>query len=477
VPFEGHPDDAILTKDAVLLTGLGIVSNTMELITDNPSAPISCRQVLRILRLAHGTQYAESGKLTSTEVMSLAVQIKGNLDSSALESAFSDIIQTHPALNVIFGIVQDQPFVARYDGKPVFEYSDLSGNHTFQAQALAMTMLRTWANEPFNLAASPPVRAGLLRISPTEHVFRIEFDHIASDQRSVEIILEQISANYRIKISTAICPSRNIISVEWPKYVERQREAIESSRLDGAIEAWTKLLRPGEAIPRLPFGSAGTPAPKSERAPAATASRPLSIPVTRGLRQYSRSLGITPFVLVLSVTHHALALMGKVHRTGLLTSTSHRGIEFDQTVGLFSNPLPVFVDHKNNTQLGELIRCTAQTFHDIILQAWVPYPVLIYHFNAHDPICMPTLPRLSLTVESKVSRREHFDLEGTVTRTNAVCPDGIFPGCLFFTVNLSTSCPWIQAFYDESSFTQYEISDFLAAFTEVATIIAEAVRS
>src|SRR5689334_3058828 len=117
------------------------------------------------------------------------VRLRGDLNVSALEQGFRQIVQRHESLRTTFHAVDGHPHqlvVPTLDvALPLVDVSGLSQSEVRQ-------MARQEGQLPFDLATGPLMRCTLLRLGAEEHILLLTMHHIISDGWSLGVLLREI---------------------------------------------------------------------------------------------------------------------------------------------------------------------------------------------------------------------------------------------------------------------------------------------
>src|SRR5262249_33978821 len=127
-----------------------------------------------------------------------AVRLAGKLSVAAMAWAFGAARARHESLRTRFAMGTEGPVqgispVERENPLPLADLSRLP------AEARSREALRLTAEEaacPFDLAAGPLVRVGLLRLAAEEHHLLLTLHHIVSDGWSMGVLVHELTALY-----------------------------------------------------------------------------------------------------------------------------------------------------------------------------------------------------------------------------------------------------------------------------------------
>ncbi|SEL32410.1 AMP-binding protein [Streptacidiphilus jiangxiensis] len=121
-------------------------------------------------------------------------RLRGTLHRPVLEAALADLAERHEPLRTVY---VDDEGVARGRVRPAgvpLDLVDLSGSA--DPQAMATRELRRRLDLPFDLCEQPPVRLGLLRLGPEDHVLSLVVHHIAADGWSLDLWAAELADRY-----------------------------------------------------------------------------------------------------------------------------------------------------------------------------------------------------------------------------------------------------------------------------------------
>ena len=94
-----------------------------------------------------------------------------------------------------------------------------SDERTQQAESIAADRAR----QPFDLAAGPLIRGTLIRTGPDRHLFVLVMHHIITDGRSMQIVMEELSASYRAEL-TGVPAALPPLRMSYSDYAVWQRD-------------------------------------------------------------------------------------------------------------------------------------------------------------------------------------------------------------------------------------------------------------
>ncbi|WP_433362612.1 amino acid adenylation domain-containing protein [Streptosporangium sp. CA-115845] len=183
--------------------------------------------------------------------MYLVRLLRGPLDQAALIWALTDVLTRHESLRTRFTEADGVPWAVVESGAPGIEW--LRSGSREDAERLVAE--RT--NEPFDLAAGPPLRVAVIRITDDRHVLCVTMHHIISDGWSLNVILDDLADCYTARLAGAE-PRLRPLPVQAGDYARWQRR-----RAERAVPYWRERLAAPPPV-ELPFRREGAGSGRGE---------------------------------------------------------------------------------------------------------------------------------------------------------------------------------------------------------------------
>ncbi|MEV4112097.1 amino acid adenylation domain-containing protein [Nonomuraea sp. NPDC049695] len=228
-------------------------------------------------------------------VVPTTIDLAGELDEAALATALTGIVTRHEPLRTIFVDRDGEPVCRVLDPAPV-QIDVESVTDEEHARERAAHLIQ----QPFALDEEPPLRARLLRLSAGRHWLVLLLHHIATDQESERVLLEELGRAYRAAPTTP--PSPGVSYGDIAAWQDAQTQ----DDLPQRLEYWRQRLEGHRSLP-LPLEGTAT----ESRGAGTRRTVRLEREVARRLRLLASRQRTTPFVALMA----ALAeLVGR--RTG-----------------------------------------------------------------------------------------------------------------------------------------------------------------
>ena len=304
--------------------------------------------------------WAQSSETPAEYAVTLALHLRGALDTEALDRAVDAVVRRHDSLRSCF---------PERDGVPARAQAPAEGLRLRHAAPEPGgdpdEVLRRVVREQIpglDLAAGPLFRPVLVPLGAEEHRLVVVLHHIVADGWSAELLLEDIAAHYRARTAGEPGPAHPAVS--YQRYVDIERRNERDGVTDRHLEYFTAELRgiPDEVT--LPLDRPRPPQRTGRGATLRLGFGPCGADAVRRLADTHRT---TPFVILLA------GLSALLHRAGghedVVIGSAVAGrfdAEVDDLVGLCLNsvalrwpvgpdtPFATVVERAENSLLGAM---------------------------------------------------------------------------------------------------------------------------
>ncbi|MFD3515843.1 amino acid adenylation domain-containing protein [Streptomyces sp. NPDC058657] len=221
----------------------------------SPVAPLSCAQ----RRLWFLAQIQGAGEACH---LPLAVELRGELDRSALGRALDMLVARHEVLRTRLVVADGAP---RREIDPAgtgfpLPVRDLTAHPEAEKQLAVLE--RGFAEAPFDLAADPPLRGCLVALAEDRHVLLLTLHEVAADARSLEVLRRELGALYASFSPPAVRPDGThpdgsaavpALARQYSDYVTEQRRWLdEGVAADSSRAYWQQALAGVPELLELP---------------------------------------------------------------------------------------------------------------------------------------------------------------------------------------------------------------------------------
>ena len=398
---------------------------------------------------------------TSQYNVPYALRLTGPLDRPALRRALAQVTERHQVLRTTFpqsGTAAAPEQVVHGPGEVPMAWLDLCHLDPEQRGTAARRTLDQWAEEPFDLAAGPLLRTGLIRLDEEEHLFGLFLHHIVCDGASVRILIDELGAAYEGRTPGPPLAlqyadhARRLAAAQGTdgegtdgEGTDGDGAAAEGAEADGTAW-WREQLAGAPTVLNLPTDR---PRPPVRSTAGATWAGRLPADLVARLTQRAREWRTTPFVVA---TAAYAALLGRL--TGsrdLLIGTPVDGRlseELEPLIGFFVNTLPLRVDLSGEPTFLELARRVRSVVLGAVTHADTPFDTLVETLQVRRdpgitplvqtvftldpaPAAEPRFAGLRSSLLPLIPDSAKFDLDVMVTRSTEV--EGDFDLCITYS--------------------------------------------
>nr|WP_062330537.1 non-ribosomal peptide synthetase [Herbidospora sakaeratensis] len=273
----------------------------------------------------------------------LALRLPGPVDEAALGAALTALVARHEILRTRYALAGAQP-VQVIDPPPRL---------TLPAEPVGdlPAALAAEAAAPIDVETDHPLRARLFSIGPGEHVLSLVLHHIACDNRSLGILVEELAALYREK-ATGVPAGLRPLSVQYADHAAWQRGRVAGPGLERALAHWRAAL---DGITPLDLPSDRPRAAVRDWAGDEVVFE-LSAARTAALRAVAAEAGTTLFTVLL--TAYQVLLAGRAGRRDVAVGTAMaaRSRPHEQDlVGLLLNTLVLRARWEGDPSFADLL--------------------------------------------------------------------------------------------------------------------------
>ena len=285
----------------------------------------------------------------------LILEHKGPLDRDVLQQALGELTRRQWSLRTTFVVEDGSPVqmvaAAQNIELPVTDLSSLSQQ---EQEAETRRIATDAARESFDLARGPLLRVRLVACSHEHHLLIIAVHTVVADQRSLQILAEELGILYSASAGTQPLPLPDL-PVQYVDYSRWQRERFQGDAAEKGISYWRETLA---GIPAVLELATDRPRPPVQDFAGGQRTQVLSRDLVGSLKELSEALGTE---LPLTLLAGFQALLARYTRqddivVGWIVSGREQA-DADRVIGLFENAISV------RTDLGE-----DPSFRDLLLK-------------------------------------------------------------------------------------------------------------
>ncbi|HEY6802577.1 MAG TPA: amino acid adenylation domain-containing protein [Pyrinomonadaceae bacterium] len=304
-----------------------------------------------------------------------AIRLTGSLNVRAVEQTINEVVRRHETLRTTFVTIDGQPGQVINDATPlVLPIIDLQEEDRDQRERHALRLVGEEARRSFDISSEPPFRVLLLKLAPDEHVILVTMHHIASDLFSRLILVREISALYEAYSHDRSSPLAEL-PIQYADYSLWQRRRLQGEVLDEQVKYWKQQLRDAPQLIDLPTDY---PRPSTPSYRGARLAFMFSAEVTAGLKQLSRSEGVTLFMVLTAGFQALLQRYTQQQDVSIGTPVAGRSrAETEGLIGFFVNTLVLRTDLRGKPTFRELLKRVREVSLAAYAHEEVPFEKLV----------------------------------------------------------------------------------------------------
>jgi len=266
------------------------------------------------------------------------VRLEGKLDKERLEDSFKGLIQLQESLRTSFILVNNTP-KQKISDKVDFKLEYYKENEN--ADSFVKEFVR-----PFNLGHAPLFRAGLIEITPEDHILMVDIHHIVSDGSSNGIMIKNFMSLY----------NRNILpiqKIQYKDYAEWQKSNHQNMIIEKQKQWWVNKFN-GD-LPDLDLPLDGI-RHKDKVTQGDTVLLTLDSQILNQLDELGKKNGASLFMVLLSVFN--ILLLKLSNQEDIIIGTPSMGrnhSSLEGIIGMFVNTLTLRNFPKKNITYLEFL--------------------------------------------------------------------------------------------------------------------------
>lgn len=385
------------------------------------------------------------------------VELEGDLDAAALETALANTAARHPALRTAFRrdgdgeLGQEVEDAVELDHVRVDLRHFPDGDWPLRLDAMSVTV----AARPFDLARPPLFRSALVRLPRDRAALVLVFHHVLTDGYGLTVFFRDLSTAYTAALEDgepafAEPPGDPIAYARW------QRERLESER-ERLLGHWRSELDGADLSTWL----SDRPRDVSQtRARIYRAHLPRG--TTQAVSELARAVRATPFAAFVTAFGFELARRSGRREVVLTSNVSNRvRREHENLLALLANNLPLRIRFEEGATFRDAVRVTGRTVLRTLDRQELPFATLI------DEILAPAgpLPRFPSVQLAFPGELGDWGLVLPRVRSNVVdVPPPGARGDLLFYVDADDEGFFCAAVYDENVAPEEEIAELVSDF-------------
>ncbi|MEK6449756.1 condensation domain-containing protein, partial [Priestia aryabhattai] len=251
------------------------------------------------------------------------VQLDGLLNKEKFAGALQQLIQRHDSLRTSFELVEGELM------------QKVHGSVTFNLPYYQMTELQVQERikefvQPFDFNEGSLLRAELIQVEETKHIFLLDMHHIISDGISISLFLQELSQLY----NGAILPN---LPIQYKDFSAWQNELFQSKEIEKQKRYWLGTMQKDIPLLELPIDYNR---PSIQKFVGDHITFEVDSETTEGLKTLTKQTGTTLYMVLLAAYNVLLAKY--TNQTDVIVGTPVAGrthSDVNPLIGMFVNTL------------------------------------------------------------------------------------------------------------------------------------------
>ena len=284
----------------------------------------------------------------------VAYTFTGEMNIGAFERALEAIVERHESLRTTFVLVGDEPKQKIHD-QIAFKLIFMDFSEDENKEAIVRRIADGEAASAFNLETGSLLRAVLVKLEQTKHVFLLTMHHIITDGWSVNILMKELMTLYGAFSKGEENPLTPL-RIQYKDYVRWQEQLLNDKSMENQESYWLAQLGGRLPVLNLPTDH---PRPAVKTFNGDTSLFSIDKYLTSRLYQISNENGATLFMTLLA-TMYAL-LYRYTGQTDIVMGSPISGrnhSDLEDQIGLYLNMLALRVNVNGDQSFKRLLEAT-----------------------------------------------------------------------------------------------------------------------
>lgn len=314
----------------------------------------------------------------------------GPLDVEALVEALATVVDRHEQLRTTIGVGESGAPVqlVHPDARLDVTVADLGQVPPGRRRTVAEERFAEESRRTFDLTCETPVRARILRFDERTHALGVFLHHIASDGRSLNILVEELEAGYRA-YRAGVKPDLPELPLQYADFAIWQDRQQATPAWQAEIEYWRERL---DGIPPaigLPFDR---PREQKQGVRGDMLEVEIALDLAARVRALAARHNATESMVLLAAYHTLLYRYSGDRSVAVGIPVSGRNhAKLENLIGFFVNSLPIRLDFDQSVGFSALVDRARDAVIGAMDHQTVPFDVVagaVTHSRdlGHNPI-------------------------------------------------------------------------------------------
>ncbi|KZN34207.1 hypothetical protein N480_21630 [Pseudoalteromonas luteoviolacea S2607] len=328
--------------------------------------------------------------------------VTGKLDITALESAFTALVERHSVFRQIFPVVEGMPKLAlleSYSPLTVVSLEHLKGDE--QAEALEK-LSKEHALYPFDVGSDALMRAQLVILGHDKYRLMHTLHHLVGDGQSFSVFMRDLTCLYNAACGKEL--SLPNMSIQYGDYAAWQQSNASTEEISKQKEYWLEQLKGAPELLSLPTDYPRPPE-MSFRGETLTLEIPESL--VAPLETFSRKYDCTLFMSLLTGFKALMSIYSGESDICIGTAVNNRNHhQLKDLIGMFVNTLVLRSHISLEEGLSGAVKHVRQTALEAFSNQDLPFEQLVKEINPSRSLSHNALYQVAFQLEQESTSLE-----------------------------------------------------------------------
>ena len=343
----------------------------------------------------------------------LAFRIDGPLNVAVLERSLNEIVRRHEILHTSCVVIGGEPVqVVMPSCTLAVATVDLRNLPTQERDSEVLRLATQEAQQPFDLAQGPLLRAKLFVVDHQAYVFMLTTHTFVSDGYSQGILLREVGQLYTAfsKAQPSPLPENRI---QFGDYAIWQRQMVRGQQLSSQLAYWKQQLKNSPAMIIWPVKNvcANILTYRGE-----TNYFSLPADLSESIRHLSHQEGVTVFTLLLAAFNALLyRLTGQADLIVGTTVSNRTRSDLEALIGYFANNLALRTHVSDHLTFRELLEQCKKVIGDAFAHQDFPFEKLLEELSVDPEISQIPLIQVVFVLHDHIAE-DDLRLPGLIVK-------------------------------------------------------------
>lgn len=328
--------------------------------------------------------------------VSAAIRLTGNLNLTALEQTFNEIIRRHEVLRTTFEMEDGQlNQVIAGSVKIKLKVVDLQHLPVSERETTARKQAIAFSNLPFNLSTDLLLRVTIFQLDSNDSILLLSLHHIVADGWSIGVLIKEITALY-----AAFCKNTSLLPelpIQYADFAAWQKQELPKI-IESQLPYWKTQLADLQTL-NLPCDRPRNPTQSYKGATYNFLA--LSPSLSGSLAAFNQQTGVTLFMTILAAFQTLLYRYTGQEDIAVGSPIANRNrAELEPLIGFFVNTLVMRVQLSSNLTFVELLAKVKQITLEAYAHQDLPFEKLVQDLHPERDLSKNPLFQVAVSLQN-----------------------------------------------------------------------------